>query len=153
MFGGELLEDIKRVIADNIALLRKGSGMTQIELAEKLNYSDKAISKWERGESVPDISVLKQIADMYGVTVDYLITPGHSGTLCSARHERDRGERGEGAQSEKSTRSSYRNERSSCVAYRPDRFPRHRHTHRRCSGTLAGICLRLSRVGYRLAGI
>ena len=72
------MEDIKRVIADNIALLRKGSGMTQIELAEKLNYSDKAISKWERGESVPDISVLKQIADMYGVTVDYLITPGHS---------------------------------------------------------------------------
>lgn len=51
--------------------------MTQIELAEILNYSDKAVSKWERGESVPDISVLKQIADTFGVTVDYLITPGH----------------------------------------------------------------------------
>ena len=72
------MEDIKAIIAENITLLRKGSGMTQIELAEKLNYSDKAISKWERGESVPDISVLKQIADMYGVTVDYLITSGHS---------------------------------------------------------------------------
>ena len=72
------MEDIKAIIAENIALLRKGSGMTQIELAEKLNYSDKAISKWERGESVPDISVLKQIADMYGVTVDYLITAGNA---------------------------------------------------------------------------
>ena len=72
------MEDIKRIIADNITLLRKGRGMTQIELAERLNYSDKAISKWERGESVPDISVLKQIADMFGVTVDYLITAGHS---------------------------------------------------------------------------
>lgn len=48
--------------------------MTQIELAEKLNYSDKAISKWERGESVPDIAVLKAIADLFGVSVDYLIS-------------------------------------------------------------------------------
>ena len=71
-------EDIKTIIADNIVLLRRGKGMTQIELAEILNYSDKAVSKWERGESVPDISVLKQIADIFGVTVDYLITPGHN---------------------------------------------------------------------------
>jgi transcriptional regulator with XRE-family HTH domain len=52
--------------------------MTQIELAEKLNYSDKAVSKWERGESVPDISVLKNIADLFGVTVDYLICSDHA---------------------------------------------------------------------------
>lgn len=71
------MEDIKLIIAENIALLRRGNGMTQIELAEKLNYSDKAVSKWERGESVPDISVLKQISVLFGVTVDYLITPGH----------------------------------------------------------------------------
>ena len=69
------MEDIKSIIAENITRLRKRGGMTQIELAEKLNYSDKAVSKWERGESVPDISVLKSIADMFGVTVDYLITP------------------------------------------------------------------------------
>ena len=48
--------------------------MTQSELAEKLNYSDKAVSKWERGESIPDVITLKAIADMFGVTVDYLIT-------------------------------------------------------------------------------
>jgi transcriptional regulator with XRE-family HTH domain len=72
-----LLEDIKVIIAENISLLRKSRGMTQIELAELLNYSDKAVSKWERGESVPDIAVLKQISVIFGVTVDYLITPGH----------------------------------------------------------------------------
>lgn len=72
------LEDIKQIIAENISLLRKSAGMTQIELAEKLNYSDKAVSKWERGESVPDIAVLKQLSIIFGVTVDYLITPGHS---------------------------------------------------------------------------
>ena len=71
------LEDIKSIIAENIVRLRHRSGMTQIGLAEKLNYSDKAVSKWERGESVPDISVLKNIADLFGVTVDYLISSGH----------------------------------------------------------------------------
>lgn len=71
------MEDIKSIIAENIVRLRHRSGMTQIGLAEKLNYSDKAVSKWERGESIPDISVLKNIADLFGVTVDYLITSGH----------------------------------------------------------------------------
>ena len=71
------MEDLKSIIAENITALRKGSSMTQIELAEKLNYSDKAISKWERGESVPDITVLKAIADMFGVTVDYLLVREH----------------------------------------------------------------------------
>ena len=47
--------------------------MTQAELAERLNYSDKAISKWERAESIPDIYILKRLADMFGVTVDWLI--------------------------------------------------------------------------------
>lgn len=71
------MEDIKLIISQNIVSLRRESGMTQLELAEKLNYSDKAISKWERGESVPDITVLKAIADLFGVTVDYLIEKEH----------------------------------------------------------------------------
>lgn len=71
------MEDIKSIIAENIVQLRKRKGMTQIELAERLNYSDKAVSKWERGESVPDIGVLKTVADLFGVTVDYLITAEH----------------------------------------------------------------------------
>lgn len=67
------MEELRTVIANNLMNLRKASKLTQLELAEKLNYSDKAISKWERGESLPDIILLKQIADMYNVNVDYLM--------------------------------------------------------------------------------
>ena len=72
------MADLKLIIAKNISELRKEARMTQFELAEKLNYSDKAVSKWERGESVPDISVLKEIADMFSVTVDFLLEEEHS---------------------------------------------------------------------------
>ena len=65
--------DIKENLAKNLSTCRKAFGLTQAELAEKLNYSDKAVSKWERGESVPDLVVLKQLADFYGVTIDKLI--------------------------------------------------------------------------------
>lgn len=74
---GTTQESLKQIIAANIAELRRSRGMTQADLAMKLNYSDKAISKWERGESVPDITVLKAIADLFEVTVDYLLTPTH----------------------------------------------------------------------------
>ena len=69
--------DLKSVIAENLYELRCAAGLTQLSFAEKLNYSDKAVSKWERAESVPDIYTLKMIADMYGVTVDYLLTRDH----------------------------------------------------------------------------
>jgi transcriptional regulator with XRE-family HTH domain len=55
--------------------------MTQLALAEVLNYSDKAVSKWERGESVPDIFMLKRIADYFGVSVDYLLESDHTETI------------------------------------------------------------------------
>ena len=71
------MEDLKLVIAKNITALRQGQKMTQIELAEKLNYSDKAVSKWERGESIPDVIVLKTIADLFGVSLDYLLEENH----------------------------------------------------------------------------
>ncbi len=66
--------DIKENFAKNLVLFRKALGITQSELAEKLNYSDKAVSKWERAESVPDIYVIKQIADFFDVKVDVLIS-------------------------------------------------------------------------------
>lgn len=72
------MTDLKLIIAKNIAELRKASKLTQIELAERLNYSDKAISKWERGESIPEIGVLKEIADLFGVTLDYLVQKEHT---------------------------------------------------------------------------
>ena len=68
------MEDLKNIIADNLISLRKANKLTQLELAEKLSYSDKAISKWERGESLPDIVILKQLADMYNVNIDYIIS-------------------------------------------------------------------------------
>ena len=69
------MNDFKKTVAENIIRLRTSMNMTQAQLGEKLNYSDKSVSKWERGESVPDVFVLKQLADLAGVTVDYIITP------------------------------------------------------------------------------
>ena len=69
------MNDVKTTVAKNITELRLLNNMTQSELGEKLNYSDKTISKWERAESTPDISVLCDIADLFGVTVNYLVTP------------------------------------------------------------------------------
>lgn len=71
------MEELKMIIAGNIGNLRRDAGMTQLELADKLNYTDKAVSKWERGESVPDIVTLKSLADLFGVSVDYLLRPDH----------------------------------------------------------------------------
>ena len=72
------MQDLKFIIAKNIQKLRQEKGMTQLELAEKLNYSDKTVSKWERGESLPDIVVLKNVADIFEVTLDYLVEEEHS---------------------------------------------------------------------------
>ena len=69
------MQDIRQTVAQNIAALRIEKNMTQLELANVLNYSDKAVSKWERGESIPDVITLKAIADLFGVTLDYLVTP------------------------------------------------------------------------------
>ena len=68
------MDELKLATASNIIKLRTGAGMTQAELGEKLNYSDKTVSKWERAESVPDAWVLKQLGEIFGVTVDYLIS-------------------------------------------------------------------------------
>ncbi len=67
------MDNEKSIIAKNIVRLRQASGMTQAELAAKLNYSDKAVSKWERGESMPDVTVLARIADLFQVSLDWLV--------------------------------------------------------------------------------
>ena len=66
-------EKLKKQIGANIASYRKHLGMTQAGLAEKLNYSDKAVSKWERGESVPDVLILCQLAELFQITVNELL--------------------------------------------------------------------------------
>lgn len=65
--------DVK-ILADNLVYYRKASGYTQLEIAEKLNYSDKSISKWERGEGTPDIFVLRALSSLYGITLDDFFT-------------------------------------------------------------------------------
>ena len=67
------MADLKSIIAKNIVTLRQNAKLTQSDLAEQLNYTDKAISKWERAESLPDLTVLKAIADLFGVPLDYLV--------------------------------------------------------------------------------
>ena len=52
------MEELKKIVAANLTALRTAKGMTQLELGEMISYSDKAISKWERGESIPDAFVL-----------------------------------------------------------------------------------------------
>ena len=69
------LSELKLVTAGNLIQLRTGRGMTQAELGALLNYSDKTISKWERGEAIPDAYVLTQLAEIFGVTVDALLSP------------------------------------------------------------------------------
>lgn len=67
------MKDIKAVVAKNLTSLRKANGLTQAELAEKLNYSDKAVSRWEHGETMPDINVLYELCEFYGITMNDLV--------------------------------------------------------------------------------
>lgn len=66
-------EQFKAVVAKNLINYRKINNLTQLDLANKLSYSDKAISKWERGESLPDLYTLEKIAELYGITINDLV--------------------------------------------------------------------------------
>ena len=66
-------ERVKYRIGANIAAYRKRDGLTQAGLAEKLNYSDKAVSKWERGESIPDVLTMMNLAQLFDVTLNDLV--------------------------------------------------------------------------------
>lgn len=67
-------EKLKAILGSNIATYRKRQGLTQAGLGDKLNYSDKAVSKWERDESMPDVLTLVQIAELFGIAVNDLLT-------------------------------------------------------------------------------
>jgi len=68
-------EELKNNFSKNLTRLRKANNLTQLSLAEKLNYSDKAISKWEVGSVMPDVETLTNISDFFGITVNDLIYP------------------------------------------------------------------------------
>lgn len=61
------------ILADKLIQLRKKSGMSQEELAEKMNVSRQAVSKWEGAQSIPDLDKILQLSELYGVTTDYLL--------------------------------------------------------------------------------
>lgn len=71
------MNDLKLIIAKNINELRTKNNLTQLQLAEKLNYSDKSISKWERAESLPDVVMLDNIAKLFNVNITYLFEEDH----------------------------------------------------------------------------
>lgn len=66
----------KKTLGMMIASLRKENGMTQLELAEKMGVTDKAVSKWERDLSCPDINILPKLAEVFGISVDELMQIG-----------------------------------------------------------------------------
>lgn len=74
-----------RTMADVIASRRKELGLTQKDLAEKLNITDKAVSKWERGIACPDTATIPKLAQTLGISIEELMTakpaeiPGHRG--------------------------------------------------------------------------
>ena len=67
------LNELKLISASNIISLRTAAGLTQAELGAKLNYSDKSVSKWERGEALPDTDNLITIAKLFKTSLDWLI--------------------------------------------------------------------------------
>ncbi len=72
------MENVKEIIARNLAELRRENKMTQSALAERLNYSDKAISRWEHAETLPDIETLLRVCEIYGVEFQYLLEKEHT---------------------------------------------------------------------------
>ena len=82
------MEDLKFITAANIISLRTKAGMTQAQLEELLNYSDKSVSKWERAEAVPDAYVLKHMSEIFGVSVDYLLSSHNDWEPISQKQKR-----------------------------------------------------------------
>lgn len=81
-------DDIKTTVANNLIALRKSKNLTQADVANALNYSDKSVSKWEHADSLPDISILSALCDMYGVTLDYLTHENAEETLSQTKDDK-----------------------------------------------------------------
>jgi len=67
------MENLSFIIGKNLQILRKKNKLTQAELGEKLNYSDKAVSKWEKGESLPPVEVFYKLSRLYEVSLDSIV--------------------------------------------------------------------------------
>ena len=67
------MDDIREIVAKNIVTLRKKSGLTQVELAKKINFSDKAVSRWEKGEVLPDVETLQKLSEVFNVSISSIL--------------------------------------------------------------------------------
>jgi len=88
------MENLAEIVGQNLTALRKAKGLTQQDVALKLNYSDKSISKWELGYTIPSVDILKDFADFYGVTVDFLLRPQTPETTSQVVKKEDHASRG-----------------------------------------------------------
>ena len=68
------MKDWNNIISNNIVKYRKMAKLTQSELAEKLSFSDKSVSKWERGEAIPDVTVLIAMSEIFGITLNDIVS-------------------------------------------------------------------------------
>lgn len=68
------MKSLNEIVGENLTFLRKKAGFTQLEFGDKFSYSDKTVSKWENGSVLPSVDILKQIADFYGVSTDYILS-------------------------------------------------------------------------------
>lgn len=87
-FNIEPMENLAEIVGKNLVALRKAKGMTQMQLASEINYSDKSISKWENGYALPTVDVLADFARYYGVSVDYLITKQEEESIAEVIEEK-----------------------------------------------------------------
>ena len=81
---------LRKTVAENLVYYRRKKGLTQLALAETLNYSDKSISKWERGEGLPDLTVLYRLAEYYGITLNDLVSQRSEEEAAEAADETER---------------------------------------------------------------
>ena len=87
------MESLSEIVGKNLVALRKAKGLTQLQLANEIHYSDKSISKWENGYALPSVDILLDFAKYYGVTVDYLVTSQDDEAIAEAinrKREEDR---------------------------------------------------------------
>lgn len=80
-------ENLRQYFSNNLSHYRKQLGLTQTELAERLNYSDKSISKWERGDGLPDLAVTARLAEIFGLTVNDMICEKPRRRLMTTRNK------------------------------------------------------------------
>ena len=84
------MQDLEHIVAANLAELRRSRGWTQAELAEQINYSDKSVSKWERGEGLPDLKVRHRMAELFNVPLDLFVTENAAEALAPETDRKSR---------------------------------------------------------------